>query len=281
MSAPTKRLLLAFICILVPLPAFSYVVKFSVLPFVPQEGERKTDSVRAVQLFPSDTGNQSEPLSVPENQQTKANPAPKVHPHMIELTAANWRPLTNAEKFGLFSHDLLHWGTHASIAFDSGLSMATKDRPYLGNSARGYFTRYGLNVADEANFCFFTVSFFPAIFHQDPRYIPRDGGSTGARLSFALTRVIVTRGDSGQSEVNRSNIVGMFLSTSISSVMYSSYGADVGVGGNFVAFGYNIMTEAAFDVLKEFWPDVARKMKLNLWLRNIVRASLRDHVRVS
>jgi hypothetical protein len=40
-------------------------------------------------------------------------------------------------------------------------------------------------------------------------------------------------------------------------------------------------TEAAFDILKEFWPDVARKMKVKLWLRNLVRASLRDYVRVS
>jgi hypothetical protein len=228
-----------------------------------------------------DPGNQSGSQSAPANPTIKPNQAQKQRPHMIELTAANWRPLKRSEKFELFSHDLLHWSTHASIAFDSGLSFATDDRPYLGNGVRGYFTRYGLNVADEANFCFFNTFFFPSIFHQDPRYIPRDGGSTAARLAYALTRVLVTRGDSGKSEVNRSNMIGMFISTSLSSVMYSSYGADVGVGGNFVAFGYNMATEAAFDVLKEFWPDVARKMKLNLWLRNIVRASLRDYVRES
>jgi hypothetical protein len=63
--------------------------------------------------------------------------------------------------------------------------------------------------------------------------------------------------------------------------MYSSYGADVGIGGNFVAYGNNMGSEAAFNVFKEFWPDVARKMKLSLWLRNIVRSQLRDYVRVS
>ena len=268
-----KTTLVIFICLLISVPA--------VFPFGAADDERKPASVSRLELFPSDVGDQSGSVNAPDNQQTKANPAPKQHPHMIELTAANWRRLTTAEKFDLFSHDLRHWGTHASIAFDSGLSMATQDRPYLGNGAKGYFTRYGLNVADEANFCFFNASFFPWVFHQDPRYIPRDGGSTAARLEYALTRVIFTRGDSGRSEVNRSKMVGTFVSTSISSAMYSSYGANIGVGGNFVAFGYNMMTEAAFDVLKEFWPDVARKMKLNLWLRNIVRATLRDYVRVS
>jgi hypothetical protein len=81
--------------------------------------------------------------------------------------------------------------------------------------------------------------------------------------------------------MNFSNIVGMLVATSTSSAMYSSYGADVGVRGNFVAYGYNMGTEAAFDIFKEFWPDVARKMKVKLWLRNLVRASLRDYVRVS
>jgi hypothetical protein len=271
-----KRALVIFICILIPAPAFSRVVWFSAFPSGPAEEEHRTTSVGPLELFPPDVGNQSGSVT-----QTSGTPARKQRPHMIELTAANWRPLTRTEKFDLFKHDLLNWGTHASIAFDSGLSMVTQDRPYLGTGARGYFTRYGLNLADQANFCFFKASLFPSIFHQDPRYIPHDGGSTAERLKYALTRVFVARGDSGQSEVNRSNMVGMLISTSISSVMYSSYGADVGVGGNFVAYGYNIATEAAFNVLKEFWPDVARKMKLNLWLRNIVRASLRDHVRVS
>jgi hypothetical protein len=93
--------------------------------------------------------------------------------------------------------------------------------------------------------------------------------------------VVVTRNDRGSSELNLSGIIGTLFATSISSAMYSSYGADIGVGGNFVSYGYNMGTEAAFDILKEFWPDVARKMKVKLWLRNLVRASLRDHVRVS
>jgi len=281
MPASMKELLVIFICIVIPSPTFSSSARFSVFPSVPAQDESKTDSVKSLELFHSDEEDQSGSPGVPGNPPIKTKKAQKRRPHMIELTAANWRRLTTAEKFDLFSHDLRHWGTHASIAFDSGLSMATQDRPYLGNGAKGYFTRYGLNVADEANFCFFNASFFPWVFHQDPRYIPRDGGSTAARLEYALTRVIFTRGDSGRSEVNRSKMVGTFVSTSISSAMYSSYGANIGVGGNFVAFGYNMMTEAAFDVLKEFWPDVARKMKLNLWLRNIVRATLRDYVRVS
>ncbi len=273
-----EKFVVAFICFFIVTPAFSGARGFTLFP---SECEHAGVAVRNLQLFDADPRNQGASQGTASNPAVKQKNAPKQRPHMIELSSANWRPLKRPEKFELFWHDLLRWETHASIAFDTGLSFATEDRPHLGYGASGYFTRYGLNVADEANFTFFNAFLFPSVFHQDPRYIPRDGGSTKARLAYALSRVLITRADSGKSEINRSKMLGMFISTSISSVMYSSYGADVGVGGNFVAYGYNMATEAAFDVFKEFWPDVARKMKLNLWLRNIVRASIRDYIRVS
>jgi hypothetical protein len=266
-----------FICVLVPLTASAQELSL----FPPQTAENKTMlAAEGLQQFPVNSSVQNGTPTPPTPANANPNPRQKRHPHLIELSATNWQPLTHSEKFELFWRDLLRLETHASIAVDSGLSFATKDRPYLGTGAHGYFTRYGLNVADEANACFFTAFFFPTIFHQDPRYIPRDGGRITTRLAYSLSRVLLTRNDSGKTGINGSGLVGMFIATSTSSVMYSNYGADVGIGGNFVAFGFNEATTAAYNVFKEFWPDVARKMKLSLWLRNIVRATIRDTVRV-
>ena len=265
-----RNLAVSFFCLFIFLPA---IVHAEWIP--PSEsGESETKSA-------ADPENQAEPSAVSASPGDNLLPKGKQRPHLIELTSANWQPLKTSEKFNLFAHDLIHWGNHASIAFDSGLSFATNDRPYLGNGARGYFTRYGLNVADEANFTFFTAFFFPTLFREDPRYIPRDSSSTKRRLEYSVTRVVVARSDTGLPKFNFSKIFGTLFATSISSAMYSSYGADIGVRGNFVAYGYNMGTEAAFDILKEFWPDFARKMKIKLWIRNMVRASLRDYVRVS
>ncbi|MBZ5498921.1 MAG: hypothetical protein LAP85_21190 [Acidobacteriia bacterium] len=200
---------------------------------------------------------------------------------MIELSAANWRPLTPQEKRSLFVRDLYNWETHLSLILDAGFSLAIGDRSYLGGGAAGLARRDGLNIADEVNFTFFNAYLFPAIFHQDPRYIPLDHGTRGARLGYALSRVVITRSDSGRSEFNRSKIVGTVLATSLSSAYYAAAGADVGVGGNFASMGINLASDAAFDVLKEFWPDVARKLKMSVWIRNLVRAALRDSIRVS
>ena len=202
-------------------------------------------------------------------------------PHLIELTAANWRPLTVREKRSLFPHDLLHWETHVSLILDAGFSQAIGDRSYLGGGGAGFARRYGLNIADELNFTFFNVYLFPDLFHEDPRYIPRDHGGTGARLGYALTRTVLTRADSGGSEINRSKILGTIVATSLSSGYYAATGARVSAGGNFASIGINLASDAAFDVLKEFWPDFARKIKMNIWIRNLVRSALRDSIRVS
>ncbi len=222
----------------------------------------------------ADSAEAHQPVSAPAS--ASSNP----HPHRVELNAANWHPMKQSEKFALFYKDLYSWETHLSLAIDAGLSFATKDRDFLGPGAAGYFSRYGMNVADEANFTFFQAFLFPALFHQDPRYIPLDRGSTGARLAYSLSRVLVTRDDDGGSELNKSKILGTIVSTSISSAYYASLGADVSAGANFTNVGINLASDAAFNVFKEFWPDVARKLKINVWVRNIVRSSIRDSVRV-
>ncbi len=216
---------------------------------------------------------QSSPGKAPQGKHEK--------PHLIELSSANWRPLTRREKFDLFGRDLLHWSTHASLAFDAGISAAIGDRPYLGTGAAGYFRKYGLNVADEADFTFFNAFFFPTIFHEDPRYIPFDHGTVRQRIGYALSRVALTRNDSGKTEFNKSKVFGTIIATSISTAYYSAFGADVGIAGNFENVAINLASDAAFDLFKEFWPDVARKLKLNVWIRNLVRAAIRDEVRIS
>jgi hypothetical protein len=216
--------------------------------------------------------------SAPRQAVTGQSPQPA--PHLIELTAANWRPLTSKEKLTLFDRDLLHWETHASLLLDSAIASAVGDREFLGTGARGFFSIYGLDAADELNFTFFNAYLFPTLFHQDPRYIPRDHGTFRQRLLYAVSRIAVTRGDSGRSEINRSKILGTILATSISSSYYAACGANVGVGGNFASVGINLGSDAAFDILKEFWPDAARKLNLSLWIRRLVRTSIRDRIRI-
>jgi hypothetical protein len=202
------------------------------------------------------------------------------HSYLIELTSANWRPRSDSEKLRLFLRDLLHWGTHLSLAADAGLSWVTKDRPALGTGGYGFLRRYGFNMADEANSTFFGAFLFPTLFHEDPRYIPMDHGTKRARIAYALSRVVLTRNDAGSTELNKSLILATVVSTAISNAYYAPVGGSTGVGVVFANAGISLASVAAFNLLKEYWPNVSRKLNLNLWFRNLIRTSVRDRIRV-
>jgi hypothetical protein len=208
------------------------------------------------------------------------NKAAPDNPHMIELSTSNWHPLSRSGKFGLFREDLLRWETHASLATDAALSLATNDRTFLGRGGYGYLRRYGFNVVDEANFVFFGAFLFPTLFHEDPRYIPKDQGTLMSRTAYALSRVVLTRNDAGNSEFNKSLVLATIVSTAIASAYYSPAGGTTGARVIFANVGINLASDAGFNLFKEYWPGVSRKLKLNLWLRNLIRSSVRDSIRV-
>jgi len=202
------------------------------------------------------------------------------HSYPIELTSANWRPLSHSEKFRLFSRDLLQWETHLSLGIDAGLSLATSDRLFLGRGGYGFLRRTGFNVADEANEMFFGAFLFPTLFHEDPRYIPMDHGTKRARIAYALSRVVLTRNDAGGTELNKSLVLGTVVFSAISSAYYSPVGGSTGAGVIFANAGISLASVAGFNLFKEYWPNLSRKLKMHLWIRNLIRSSVRDTVRV-
>jgi len=205
----------------------------------------------------------------------------KQRPHLIELTRANWKPLRPSEKFELFWRDLALWQTHVSLAADAALSLAIDDRsPYLGRGGAGYLRRYAIDVGDEAVFTFFQAYLFPTIFHEEPRYIPLEQGAPARRALYAMTRVIVARTDSGDPTFRKSKILGALAGVAISSAYDYPPARDRRLADTFSQAGISVGSDAAFNLFKEFWPDVARKVKMNVWIRNTVRTAIRDATRV-
>ncbi len=200
--------------------------------------------------------------------------------HLIELSSKNWHPLTSKEKFGLFSHDMISWETHLSLGIGAGIAYATDSRDYLGTGWDGYGKRYGINFLDEANATFFQAYLLPALFHEEPRYIPSDSGTTMRRAVYAIRSIAVTRSDSGGLTMNKSRLLGELISSALSTAYDYPRGRNERFADTVTRASVNLGSDAAFSLFKEFWPDFARKIKLNVWLRNLVRSSIRDSIRV-
>jgi len=165
--------------------------------------------------------------------------------------------LTVGQKFKL-SQDYFGPFTLMFVALSAGYDQATDAKSGYGQGWEGYGKRYGADFASGLTHTLFVTSAFPALLHQDPRYFRRGQGSTSGRLGYALSTVIVTRQDSGRSAFNASEVLGSTVSSGIAHFYYPE--ADRTASGFVIRIGLQIAAEAGFNVMREFYPDLSRKL---------------------
>ena len=163
------------------------------------------------------------------------------------------------DKFSLFVSDSFDPVTFVAAGFNAGLSQAQNRDPTFGQGAAGYGKRFGASFADQASFKFFKDFAYPSIFQEDPRYYRQIHGSSGRRLLHAIDHAFVARRDNGNHMFNASEWLGTTSVVALSNVYHPG---DRGFGPAAQQVGYNIAEDIGFDVLREFWPEIARKFRL-------------------
>lgn len=166
-------------------------------------------------------------------------------------------PLKPAAKFRLASRyfDLY---TFATVALRAGVEQAVNAKEEWGQGMEGYGKRYGADFADGLSNAVFVDGVFPSLLHQDPRYFRRGQGNFWARSTYAASRVLVTRQDSGQPFLNLSELLGNAASAGLSTAYYPE--SERTAGDFAVRAGIQFGFDAGFNVMKEFYPDIMRKV---------------------
>jgi hypothetical protein len=166
-------------------------------------------------------------------------------------------PLRIRQKFRLASQYISLY-TFVWVAGEAGINQAWDSPHEYGQGAEGYANRFGAAFVDGLTNSFFATGVYPSLLRQDPRYYRRGTGSFANRTWYAATRVLVTRQDSGRKAFNFSEILGNLTSASIGVMYYpaSQRGFSHVVERGSIRLGF----DAGFDVLKEFYPDIARKL---------------------
>ncbi len=140
-----------------------------------------------------------------------AIPLPKVPPPGAQ--PLNKIPMTSGEKFTLFfKGSFLSTGAYANAAF-SGIRGETFDKDHDPNDEKGNFfadagTRAARSFTFGATSKFFERFFWASIFRQDPRYHRSGKKGVGAKIGYAISRVIITEGDKGGNQFNISYLGG-------------------------------------------------------------------------
>jgi hypothetical protein len=168
--------------------------------------------------------------------------------------------LTTKGKFVLFVEDSVDPVTFLGAAFNAGIDQAEDSDRSFGQGAAGYGKRFGAELADNASGEFFKEFLYPTIFSEDPRYYRLAHGSARERLLHALEHVVVAHQENGGHMFNFSEWLGSASTAALSDTYHPDNRPGVGPAAR--AAGYGIAQDAGFDVLREFWPEIARKLKL-------------------
>jgi len=171
-------------------------------------------------------------------------------------------PLTTKEKFkvvtkGSFDYVQIPW-----YAFLAGISQAEDSEEGYGQGAAGYGKRFGAYFADGTIENYMTGAILPSLLRQDPRYFQSGKGSFMHRTGYSVSRIFLTRGDNGRQQFNYSEVFGSAISAGISTYSYHPH-ADRTVPNTVSVWGTQVGYDTITLVVKEFWPDIRRKMSKN------------------
>jgi hypothetical protein len=201
-------------------------------------------------------------------------------PNFLTLeNVGNVPPLTTGQKFKVVAR-----GSFDKIEFPwygilSGISQAENSEPGYGQGWKGYGKRYASAFADGTIENFMTSAVFPSLLHQDPRFFQKSDGGFTRRTEYAVSRIFITRTDSGHRQFNYSEILGSAVSATISTNTYhprsfitTRYNPTTGMltyvfnpsdrtlPNTASVWGTQVLYDTITIVIKEFWPDVHRKM---------------------
>ncbi len=169
-------------------------------------------------------------------------------------------PITTRHKFYIATKDSFDYPVYLTAAAFAGLYQLENQNPSFGQGVKGYAKRLATSYGDQAIGNLMTEAIFPSLLREDPRYfrIGSSGGSTWHRTAYAITRVFVVRTDKGGSTFNFSEWLGNGSAVAISNLYYP--GDTRNVSDNIQKLGIAVGTDAFSQVLKEFWPDIKRKL---------------------
>jgi len=171
--------------------------------------------------------------------------------------SAEYHPLSTRRKFYIGYKDSTDYPVFFIAAAFAGIYQAEDSHPSFGQGMKGYAHRYVTSYADQAIGNLMAESLMPSLLHEDPRYFRVGSGSKKYRLGYALTRIFVVRTDKGGRRFNFSEVFGNAINAGIGNAYYRD---ERKLADNAQRLYTSLSTDAFSQVLKEFWPDVKRRL---------------------
>jgi hypothetical protein len=207
-----------------------------------------------------------DPPGKPVTQQPPSDKAPEQTKRILGIVP-NFRsvsadvklpPQSVKDKFMAATDDSFDYSSIFLPAVIAGYSMAEDSYPEFHQGAAGYARYFWHAAVDQTSENYMVEFIVPSITREDTRYYTLGHGGFLKRTGYALSRAVITRNDAGQETFNFSEVVGAGASSGLSSLYYPSRERSLANTGQ--EWGLDVGIDAASFVVREFWPDVNRRL---------------------
>ncbi|MBV8051876.1 MAG: hypothetical protein JOZ80_11845 [Acidobacteriaceae bacterium] len=171
-------------------------------------------------------------------------------------SSLDYVPLSTHCKFESFRRQTYSPFTFVSAAWEATWAQAWAQWPQYGGGMQGWGKRFGATLADTESRRFIQGFLLSSVLHQDPRYFPSGKEHLFLRGVYAVSRVLITRGDTGDSTMNTSELLGTLFTSSLQNAYYPR--ADRGFANTLNRFTGALTSDALTDLTHEFTPDMKR-----------------------
>jgi hypothetical protein len=166
--------------------------------------------------------------------------------------------ITTGETFQMAALNAFDPYVFSFVGAIAALAQVGNQEKSLGRGPGAYAVRYATALADSSISSFLTTAIVPTLLKQDPRYFELQKGSAWHRAGYAASRTFITRSRSGQTQFNLSGIGGNAAAAAVSNLYYPS--EDHSLTQTLTRWGMQVMWDGVSNELKEFWPDIRRKL---------------------
>ena len=174
----------------------------------------------------------------------------------ISAPPAEFSPMTSHERLGLYVTGLASPEAFLRSAASAGIAQASGTPKEWGGGAEGYGYRIGNAFAQHVirDTLAYGIS---ATLHEDNRYFVSKETGFFRRTKYAVKSTFLARHDNGSQSFSFSRIGSAGGSAFISRACEPYSKTTAGDGA--VTFGFSMMSDIGFNVVREFLPDLKRR----------------------
>ena len=172
-------------------------------------------------------------------------------------TAKDFRPLTQDERTSLYLGSLVNpWG-FAKAAISGGLDQ-WHDKPEEWGQGWGPYGERVANIEGQYLVQKTVTYLISSPLHEDNRYFGSGRHAFWPRLEYAVVSSVLARHDNGKRHISVSQLGGVAAGAFVARLWLPPSQSSAGDAA--VSFGITMGSNAAFSVVKEFLPDLLRRV---------------------